>query len=589
MKKHAVALLTALCVAAGCTASADTAKHERVYVVVNHDGEVQTLLDNVHLENGDALDVLSDRTMLKDIENVSGHETFTLDGETLTWQADGSSIIYQGTSDKRPDVLPHVSFTLNGESATAEEIKNGQGVVTMDVSFMVAENVPYLALTLMPIDDATLTDVSMENGKIVSDGSHKLLIGWAVPGMDTDADLPTHFTLTATVDHADLSWMMTLATSDPIDWLCSAADERIGDLNDNVNELKTGLTALCDGEALPEGEGTLHDGLSALFTLYDGVAALNDGAKSLSDGAKSLDDGASELETGLTTLVANNDALNQGAAQLFSAVLATANQQLAAAGLDAALAQLNPETLLETAKETARAQVKAEVMKQEKAVREAVSQAVKAQVLEGVLAQSGLSMTAEDYSKAVEAGQVTHEQAQQISATVEQMMNSDDVKAKLEAAVAEQIDALVEQNLADESVQKQLEEAIAPAKAGYDALNSLKTQLDSVHTFVTGLSSYTDGVSQAAQGATTLHAGSTQLSDGAVQLSDGTAQLADGLDALKQTLSGDVLPLLNGDVQKALDVFENTKNQLAAEVSFDLIDNGMAHDMVYIIRTDLNK
>ena len=48
MKKHAVALLTALCVAAGCTASADTAKHERVYVVVNHDGEVQTLLDSLN-------------------------------------------------------------------------------------------------------------------------------------------------------------------------------------------------------------------------------------------------------------------------------------------------------------------------------------------------------------------------------------------------------------------------------------------------------------------------------------------------------------------------------------------------------------
>ena len=75
MKKQAIALLTALCVAAGCTASAETVKHERVYVVVNHDGEVQTLLDNVHLENGDAQDVLSDRSMLKDIVNVSGHET----------------------------------------------------------------------------------------------------------------------------------------------------------------------------------------------------------------------------------------------------------------------------------------------------------------------------------------------------------------------------------------------------------------------------------------------------------------------------------------------------------------------------------
>ena len=607
MKKHAIALLTALCVAAGCTASAETSKHERVYVVVNHDGEVQTLLDNIHLENEDALDVLTDRSMLTDIENVSGHETFTLDGETLTWQADGNSIIYQGTSDKRPDVLPQVTFTLDGKEATAEEIKNGQGTVTMDVSFMMSENVPYLAISLMPIDEDTLTDVSVENGAIINDGSRKILVGWAVPGMDEDAELPTHFTMTAAADHADLNWMMTFATSEPIDWLCDAANEKVGDLSDNLNELKTGLSALCDGETLPEGEGKLHDGLSALFTLYDGVSALNDGAKSLSDGAKSLDDGASELETGLTTLTANNDALNGGAAQLFTAVLATANQQLAAAGLDAAgitlpeltadnyadvlnaaLAQLNPETLLATAQDAAREKVKAEVMKQEKAIREGVSQVVKAQVLEGVLAQSGLTMTAEDYSKAVEAGQVTHEQAQQISAAVDQLMASDDVQAKFEAAVSEQIDALVEQNLADESIQKQLEEAIAPAKAGYEALSSLKTQLDSVNTFVTGLSSYTEGVSQAAQGAAALHTGSTQLSDGAVQLADGTVQLADGLEDLKQTLSADVLPLLNGDVQKALDVFENTKNQFASDISYDLVSGDMAHDVVYIIRTDLN-
>ena len=608
MKKHAIALLTALCVAAGCTASAETAKHERVYVVVNHNGEVQTLLDNVHLENGDGLDVLDDRSMLTAIENVGGHETFTLDGETLTWQADGSSIIYQGTSDKRPDVLPQVTFTLDGKEATAEDIKNAQGVVTMDVSFLMAENTPYLALSVMPIDENTLSDISVENGAVMNDGNHKVLVGWAVPGMDADAELPTHFTVTATADHADLSWMMTFATSEPLSWFCDEADEKIDDLSDNVNELKAGLAALCDGEALPEGEGKLHDGLSALFTLYDGVAALNDGAKSLNDGAKSLDDGASELENGLTTLVSNNDALNQGAAQLFDAVLATANQQLAAAGLDAAgitlpeltstnyadvldaaLAQLDPETLLATAQDAAREQVKVEVMKQEKAVREGVTQAVQAQVLEGVLAQSGLTMTAEDYSKAVSAGQVTHEQAQQISAAIEQLMGSDDIQAKLEAAVAEQIDALVEQNVADESVQKQLEEAIAPAKAGYEALASLKTQLDSVNTFVTGLSSYTDGVSQAAQGAAALHDGSTQLADGASQLSDGTAQLADGLNELKQTLSADVLPLLNGDVQKALDVFENTKNQLSSDASFDLVSDDMSHDVVYIIRSDLNK
>ena len=47
-----------------------------------------------------------------------------------------------------------------------------------------------------------------------------------------------------------------------------------------MNELQAGLTALCDGNDLPEGESKLHDGLSALFALYDGVAELNDGAES---------------------------------------------------------------------------------------------------------------------------------------------------------------------------------------------------------------------------------------------------------------------------------------------------------------------
>lgn len=47
----------------------------------------------------------------------------------------------------------------------------------MDVSFTMEKNIPYLALTLMPIDEETLTDVSVENGKVFSDGNRTLL-GW---------------------------------------------------------------------------------------------------------------------------------------------------------------------------------------------------------------------------------------------------------------------------------------------------------------------------------------------------------------------------------------------------------------------------
>ena len=47
-----------------------------------------------------------DRTLLTAIQNVGGKETFTLDGETLTWQAQGKDITYEGTSDKRPPSCP---------------------------------------------------------------------------------------------------------------------------------------------------------------------------------------------------------------------------------------------------------------------------------------------------------------------------------------------------------------------------------------------------------------------------------------------------------------------------------------------------
>ena len=65
-----------------------------------------------------------------------------------------------------------------------------------------------------------LSDISVENGSVMNDGNHKVLVGWAVPGLDEDAELPTHFTMTAAADHADLSWMMTFATSEPLKWFC---------------------------------------------------------------------------------------------------------------------------------------------------------------------------------------------------------------------------------------------------------------------------------------------------------------------------------------------------------------------------------
>ena len=670
-----------------CFASAETVKHERVYAVTNAAGDALTVIDNVRLENGDALTEIDDRTLLTALENVGGTEKFTQSGETVTWKANGNSIIYQGTSDKALNVTPVVRMTLDGKEVTAADVKNASGELVMTVSYR-AES-PFLAVTVMPLTD-DVTSVTVDNGAVLTDGAHSFLMGFGVPGADADLELPDSFTMTAHVDHADLNWMMTIATAQPVKVLTDALSDHAADARTLVSDLTAGLNALADGSDIPESNEDIHELLTALNTLFDGAAQLKDGSITLLDGVKTLKDG-------LDTLSSNSSALNDGAAQLFAAVLDTANTQLTAAGLDALsievptltasnyaavlddlIAQLDPAVIDKTIEDLAKAQVREAVMAQEDKVREAVTevvrgqvrdavaaqeetiraavtdvvkeqvrqavmaqegtiraavtQAVQAQVLEGVLAQAGLNMTAQQYQDAVAAGQVPDAQQKQISAAVDQMMASDDIKAKIEAAVteqenqlvaqnmasgdiktkiesavAEQEDKLVEENFASADVQAKLEAAVteqidklveenyasadvqntvaekkATIAAAVDSLKRLKEQLASVETFVNGLKAYTDGVAQAGNGA-------SQLYDGANTLSGGMTELSDGLAELKAKLTEEGLDLLSGDVQKALDLFDNLESQMANVPSFDLVADGMAHDMLLIIRTDLQK
>ena len=308
-----------------CFASAETVKHERVYAVTNAAGDALTVIDNVRLENGDALTEIDDRTLLTALENVGGTEKFTQSGETVTWKADGNSIIYQGTSDKALNVTPVVHMTLDGIEITAADVKNASGELVMTVSYR-AES-PFLAVTLMPLSD-DVTSVTVDNGTVLTDGAHSFLMGFGVPGADADLELPDSFTMTAHVDHADLNWMMTIATAQPVKVLTDALSDHAADAHTLVSDLTAGLNALADGSEIPESNEDIHELLTALNTLFDGAAQLKDGSITLLDGVKTLKDG-------LDTLSSNSTALNDGAAQLFAAVLDTANTQLSAAGLDA--------------------------------------------------------------------------------------------------------------------------------------------------------------------------------------------------------------------------------------------------------------
>lgn len=596
MNKRIISILLALLMAMSCvTAIAENARHERVYAVVGADGTVQSLTDSIRLENPEGLDVLNDSTLLTGIENVGGDETFALDGQTLTWQAKGKDITYQGTSDKPLPVTPEISATLDGQEVPVSQLKDKAGEVMLTVSYSQPEALPHLAASVLLLPETGVSDLTVENGTVLSLSGRQAVLGWAVPGANDTLKLPSRFTVRFQGDHAELGWMMTFASADPIQKAWREIDSRMDfDPQAELNDVVALLTALQNGEPLPEVTGKASE-------LPGKINALNDGLADLNSGAQTLAAGAAELDSGLAALSANSEALNDGADDIFSAILETANQQLAASGLaeagievpeltpdnyadtlTALIAQFDSETVLAAARPQVEAVVRPQVEANKEQIHGAVADEVRAQVLGQVLAEAGMDMDAETYASAVEAGQVDEAARQQVQAAVDAQMETDAVKELIEAKTAEQIEKLVSDNTdqalaTDETVAAKL----AQAQAAHDTLQGLLDRLNGVNTFVTGLKTYTAGVDQAASGASDLSVGAAALHD------SGTDALQTKITDAEKEAAEKLLPILNGDVSTVLEAYNQLAGQ-AGTAGYDLRDEAWDTTTLYVIRTDFN-
>ena len=609
MSKKIIAMLTALVMVLGCTgALAENKKHERVYVVAGADGTVNSITDSIRLENTDGLEELVDRTMLTDIQNVGGNETFTLEGETLIWKADGKNVTYQGTSDKTPAVLPSVTLTLDGEEISAADLKEKNGEAVLTVTYRTEGKAPALALSVLPLPEEGISDLKTENAAVLTEADRSVLVGWAVPNIDDSLQLPASFSASFHADHADLGWMLTFCSSDPLEAACREIDSRVNvDPDAALQEITSLLTALRDGADLPETEGKTKEITDRINELNKGLKDLDAGAVKLADGAQQVSDGAIALNTGLGTLKKNNEALNGGAEKIFAAILNTANEQIAVSGLadagvtmpaltaenyaevlDGVIAQFDPDTLKAAASAKVAEEVRKQVAANEDKIREGVRETVKGKVLEAVLKAAGFDMTAEQYAAALKGGLVTKEQAAQVETAVDARMNSEEILTRTETAFQDQMDKLVTENTEaylakDETVAAKL----AQAAAARGQLQDLKEQLDQVNTFVTGLKDYTDGVAQASDGAANLSAGAMLVSAGASALQEaGTQTLKDSILSAEKSAAEKILPFAEKDLTDALNAWKAVKNHLS-DTGYDLKPEDVDEETVYIIRTDL--
>lgn len=580
---------------------------ETVYVIANADGSAKKVIVSQKYDPDDPNAAQEAQSSLTDAQNVKGDNC------------------WQGTTDKPLPVTMHITYTLNGQSVSADALAGKSGHVTMRFDYENTQYetktiagksqriyVPFAVLTGAILDSDNFRNVSVTNGKLVDDGDHTVVVGMAFPGLqenlalDTDKlEIPSYVEVSADVTDFSIETTLTVVTNSVFN---DVDDDKLD--KDALDELSDDLDKLTD----------------AMEQLMDGSDELFDGLDTLLDKSHDLADGVGQLSSGLKKLDANSAQLNEGAKTVFNTLLDTASKQLQAneslseAGitipeltisnyadvLNGVIAKLDPDSVIAQAEAAARQQVTAAVRAQEDTVRAAVTEqvhqnvsdnvtaAVKASVLEGVLKSQG--MTQEQYavaddtvkmavSSAVNAQMNTETVQQTISATVSAQMASPEVKALIDQNTEQQISLLIEQNMNSETVRAQIDAATAQASAGAKQLLALRQQLDSYNTFYVGLQTYTAGVAEAAAGAVKLNRNMPDLIDGVKKLRDGSLELADGIKELNEEGIEKLVDAFDGDLTELSDRLQATIDVSRDYRSF--IGSGDSGDGVkFIFRTD---
>lgn len=341
-------------------------KEETVYIIACADGSADKIIVSDHLKNTEGSTILTDITTLSDIENVKGYEEFSHDGDNIVWAADGKDIYYQGISTAKSPVEMKVTYILDGKEISPAELAGKSGKIKIRVDYTnnltvsaeingAAENVcvPFAVVTGTVLDNDKFRNIEVSSGKVLDDGDRTIIAALAFPSLqeslDIDnekLDIPDHLEITADVTDFEFSGFYAAAENSIFADISLDGENTIDDLKNAASEMDSAMVQLMDGSS------QLYNGLTELNgktgELINGISALSDGAAQLSSGAAALDEGtvglcngiaqlsagSNQLSEGLAELDKNSEALNQGASQIFASLLAQADNQLAAQGLE---------------------------------------------------------------------------------------------------------------------------------------------------------------------------------------------------------------------------------------------------------------
>ena len=314
-------------------------KEEFVYTNINNKGEeVEKLINNeIKLKTKG---IIEDETYLKNILNINGDEEFELKDKSLLWESKGKTILYQGEIDKKNPIDVKIKYYLDDEELSFKDILNKKGKVTIKYIFSNNEynydyslHTPFVISLAGIFKDESITDISINNGKVINTGNKYVVAGIAAPGLYDDLGLSDlskldNISISYNTDKFSMGEVYFVATPKLLDKTDLNIFNRLDNSLNQVNLLQSGINSI------NKGSNKLRDGLSTYnsnFKKYrDGVNELNSGSNKLATKYRELDEGINILYNSVNNSLDSIKGLESGSKSVSDGVekLTQSNYQL---------------------------------------------------------------------------------------------------------------------------------------------------------------------------------------------------------------------------------------------------------------------
>ena len=312
MKRKVMATILLIGIFASSTPVSALTKEETVYCKLTPEGNIKSVLVNEHLMNEEKLDRIEDYSELKDILNVNGNESFTMEENRLTWDSKGNDIFYQGTTEKESPVSLHITYMLNGEEISLKDLIGKSGKVSIQLTYENKEKhgayingryetlyTPFVVAAGTMFPSETVSNMEVENGKVVNTGNKMMVVGIAAPGLYESLNVDKfrgmdQITITFDTTKFELPSIYSVVTSKLI-------GEEDLEIFDELDSLYGSMSTLKDSiNKIEEGAKTLNSGA---FELTEGTQKIAENLALVAEKMKQIEEGTVSIDDNLNMII----------------------------------------------------------------------------------------------------------------------------------------------------------------------------------------------------------------------------------------------------------------------------------------------